>query len=56
MASKQSVVLNKVSVLMPNLWLRVDREQKTQSLPFFSISFPGIFENESNTLEMNWYV
>lgn len=26
MASKQSVVVNKVNVLMPCLWLRVDRE------------------------------
>lgn len=53
MASKQFMVVNKVSVLMPNLWLHVDREQKIQSLPLFSISFPVMFDDEYSSLEMN---
>ena len=53
MASKQSMVVNKVNVLMPSLWLHVDKEQKIQSLPLFSISFLAIFDDEYSSLETN---
>lgn len=35
MVSEQSTVVNKVNVLMPDLWLRVDREQKNTKLTLF---------------------
>lgn len=55
MVSEQSTVVNKVNVLMPDLWLRVDREQKNTKLTlfFFSVSFPVIFDDECNSLEVH---
>lgn len=41
MVSEQSTVVNKVNVLMPDLWLRVDREQKNTKLTLFFFLFPS---------------
>lgn len=42
MTSKQSVVVNKVSVLMPSMCLHVGAEQSTGSLQCCSHSLPVI--------------